>query len=75
MAIFTRQKVFFEQKVVFSFNFYHKKVPKKHSGELKIRNKNLMICPNPDLTHQWYCGKKATIATPGPALGLPGGQG
>ena len=46
MAIFTRQKVFFEQKVVFSFNFYHKKVPKKHSAELKIRNKNLMICPN-----------------------------
>ena len=45
MAIFTRQKVFFEQKVVFSFIFYHKKVPKKHSGELKIRNKNLMICP------------------------------
>ena len=45
MAIFTRQKVFFEQKVVFSFNFYHKKVPKKHSAELKIRNKNLMICP------------------------------
>ena len=46
MAIFTRQKVFFEQKVVFIFNFYHKKVPEKHSAELKIRNKNLMICPN-----------------------------
>ena len=28
-----------------------------------------------DLTHQRYCGQKATFATPGPAMSLPGGQG
>ena len=44
--ILTRQNFIFEQKIIFTFNFYYKKGPKKHSAYLKIQKNNFMICPN-----------------------------